>query len=564
VKQGSWSDISDDAESGATLLPRNGAVTLPVFDLFISHGGGSADLPAYSYTVLPGAGAEAMAQLSSDKGNLVISGPEARSAYHAAADPGHGLLLAVVWEATMVNLGGWQVLPSRAAMFVLHSWPNGSISASASVPDAGGEQLHLVVTAAPAHRVRGNAPAIKRSCTLNFQLPSGDALGKSVAASCVLNEVLQLPKALPWPMYGQSPSHCRERRAAPPIGTDAKRWQHQTGGWVYSAPAVGEDEAIYFSSWDGQLYAAHPDGSPRWKIKVGTSSGLEEQLWSSPALGGGGSDPVVYVGANESLVAVSQTGGVPTIIWSVRTKAAIFASPTIGGDGVIFIGSLDSTMRAVAPDGTTLWVHEAMAPIYASAAVSSDAVYFSTLLDGRVVKLGRHDGRLRWSKAASLSPIPSSPSLSPDGLTLYAASTDGNLRAIDTANGEVRWALAVGLVDGSSPAVASDGTIYIGTVESTDPGLFAIKADGKLQWKVRADSMVQSSPAVGAGGAIFFSSFKASLYMVGQNGTVEWTARLGGTSFSSPALGNRGVYLGINIGLRKGAVVAFLGDHVGR
>ena len=119
-------------------------------------------------------------------------------------------------------------------------------------------------------------------------------------------------------------------------------------------------------------------------------------------------------------------------------------------------------------------------------------------------------------------------------------------------------------MDGSSPAVASDGTIYIGTVESTDPGLFAIKADGKLQWKVRADSMVQSSPAVGAGGAIFFSSFKASLYMVGQNGTVEWTARLGGTSFSSPALGNRGVYLGINIGLRKGAVVAFLGDHVGR
>ena len=215
----------------------------------------------------------------------------------------------------------------------------------------------------------------------------------------------------------------------------------------------------------------------------------------------------------------------------------------------------------------SLWVHKALAPIYASAAVSSDAVYFSTLLDGRVIKLGRHDGRLRWSKAASLSPIPSSPTLSPDGSTLYVASTDGNLRAIHTANGEVRWAVSVGLVDGSSPAVASDGTIYIGTVEPTDSGLFAISSAGHLLWKVRADDMVQSSPAIGAGGTIFFSSFKATLFAVEpHNGTVRWTARLEGTSFSSPALGNRGIYLGINIGLSKGAVVAFLGDHddVGR
>ena len=62
------------------------------------------------------------------------------------------------------------------------------------------------------------------------------------------SDVSQLPKTLPWPMYGQSPTHCRERRAAPVIGPSAKRWQHQTGGWVYGQPAVGEDETIYFSS----------------------------------------------------------------------------------------------------------------------------------------------------------------------------------------------------------------------------------------------------------------------------------------------------------------------------
>ena len=152
--------------------------------------------------------------------------------------------------------------------------------------------------------------------------------------------------------------------------------------------------------------------------------------------------------------------------WVVRYRDAVFASPTVDHEGVIYLGGLDSTMRAVTPEGRTLWVHQAIAPIYSSAAVSRDAVYFSTLLDGKVIALSRDTGKLRWSKAASLAPIPSSPSLSPSHTMIYAASTDGYLRAIETATGDTRWEYKVGLVDGSSPAVsAQDGTIYIGSVD---------------------------------------------------------------------------------------------------
>lgn len=96
----------------------------------------------------------------------------------------------------------------------------------------------------------------------------------------------------PWPMYGGDPAHSREQRTGPALPRNAtlSRWSLAAAGWVYGAPCVDEDENVYFSSWDGHLYAASPDGSLRWKLRVGALAGLEEQIWSSPALGAGSDD----------------------------------------------------------------------------------------------------------------------------------------------------------------------------------------------------------------------------------------------------------------------------------
>jgi outer membrane protein assembly factor BamB len=231
-----------------------------------------------------------------------------------------------------------------------------------------------------------------------------------------------LEKEAPWPMYGRSPSHSQQP-SGPALPTGRGRgWVQKAGGWVYGAPCVGADETVYFGSWDGHLYAVGPDGKLRWRVLVGAAFGLaSRQIWSSPALSPDGR--TVYIGANNSLVAVAaqnlDADSVPSLRWRVRTGAAVFASPTVAPDGIIFIGGLDSIMRAVRPDGTTLWLHHATAPIYASAALSADALFFSTLLDGRVVCLTRADGRLRWAHAPSIAPVPSSPALSPDGGTVY-------------------------------------------------------------------------------------------------------------------------------------------------
>ena len=76
-------------------------------------------------------------------------------------------------------------------------------------------------------------------------------------------------------------------------------------------------------------------------------------------------------------------------------------------------------------------------------------------------------------------PVAGSPTIGPDG-TIYVASHDGNLYAIDPA-GKVKWTFKTADRSWSTPAVAQDGTIYVG---SDDDHLYAVKADGSLKWKL--------------------------------------------------------------------------------
>ena len=60
-------------------------------------------------------------------------------------------------------------------------------------------------------------------------------------------------------------------------------------------------------------------------------------------------------------------------------------------------------------------------------------------------------------------------------------------------------------VVGSSPAIASDGTIYVG---SEDSKLYAINPNGTLQWAYTTGGSVYSSPALASDGTIYVGSIR--------------------------------------------------------
>jgi hypothetical protein len=103
----------------------------------------------------------------------------------------------------------------------------------------------------------------------------------------------------------------------------------------------------------------------------------------------------------------------------------------------------------------------------------------------------------------------------------------------------------------SSPAIGSDGTVYVG---SNDKKLYAINGkSGVKLWEFETGGYVVSSPAIGSDGTVYVGSHSGRLYAInGKSGIKLWEFE---TEYSlpvdsSPAIGSDGtVYVGSSDGL---------------
>ncbi|HWD40416.1 MAG TPA: PQQ-binding-like beta-propeller repeat protein [Fimbriimonas sp.] len=151
---------------------------------------------------------------------------------------------------------------------------------------------------------------------------------------------------------------------------------------------------------------------------------------------------------------------------------------------------------------------------------------------------GSNNGIEKWSYDLGGNTW-SSPALAPDG-TIYIGNTSGDLVAIDPA-GTKKWAFHTDGLVMSSPAVGSDGTIYVG---SEDGKFYAITPDGNERWSFTTGDQIQSSPAIAADGTIYIGSYDGNLYALDGNGSELWHFSAPGI-FASPAVGDDGtIYLG--------------------
>jgi outer membrane protein assembly factor BamB len=136
--------------------------------------------------------------------------------------------------------------------------------------------------------------------------------------------------------------------AVAPDGT--RLWSHASGfGYgLGSAPAVGDDGAIYVTGILGQLLAVNPDGTRRW---VAGEADIVTDVPSSPAIG---LDGVIYYGSSYTWFnAINPDGSTK---WRRRTITNdSFSAPTIGSDGTIYFGAATGKVHAFSPDGEQIW-----------------------------------------------------------------------------------------------------------------------------------------------------------------------------------------------------------------
>ncbi|MCK4445154.1 MAG: PQQ-like beta-propeller repeat protein, partial [Thermoplasmata archaeon] len=144
-------------------------------------------------------------------------------------------------------------------------------------------------------------------------------------------------------------------------------------------------------------------------------------------------------------------------------------------------------------------------------------------------------GKLRWSFTTG-DCVLSSPAIGSDG-TVYVGSWDAKLYAINP-DGIEKWSFPTGGdYMHSSPAIGSDGTVYVGSWEDR---LHAINPDGIEKWNFTTGGRVDSSPAIGSDGTVYVGSHDYQLYAINPDGTEKWSFPTGDRIHSSPAIGSDG------------------------
>jgi len=337
------------------------------------------------------------------------------------------------------------------------------------------------------------------------------------------------PPAQAWPMFGYAAEHIRR---SPFVGSHVNHllWSYNLGAnQLLSSPAVAADGTIYVGATNdtNRLFAINSGGTLKWDFTAGWS------VRSSPAIG---ADGTIYFGCDDNNIYALYPDG--TLKWTYATGGDVYSSPTIGPKGTIYVGSFDDKLYALNPDGTLKWTYLTGGSIHSSPAVSSDGTVYVGSDDNKLHAVNP-DGTGKWTYDTGKK-VWSSPAIG-DG-TIYFGGYDGKLYAVLT-DGSLYWAVHGG--GGpifSSPALATDGTIYIGIMRfDSGPALLAFKSDGSLKWQsIAASKGIYSSPTVGADGTIYVGCQNGRLYAVNPDGTQLWSYPCQGDVDSSPAIGPDG------------------------
>lgn len=214
-----------------------------------------------------------------------------------------------------------------------------------------------------------------------------------------------------------------------------------------------------------------------------------------------------------------------------------FSAPASNADGTtIYVGAETSTggrVMAVSRDGASRWGprgREVPGAIESSPAVSADGqvVYIATV-SGRLYALNAATGASFWELQLG-SLITGSPALGSDG-TIYIGA-DNRLYAVTPAGSARAIFLSGGIID-SSVAIAGDGTLY---VTSYDGALYALTPDGQEKWRFVSGFRIRSSPAIGLDGTVYFGSGDQRVYAIAPDGAKRWDFFTNGPVDASPVV----------------------------
>ncbi len=231
----------------------------------------------------------------------------------------------------------------------------------------------------------------------------------------------------------------------------------------------------------------------------------------------------------------------PTVMWRFQLANTSISSIAVGEDGTIYFGDQGGIVYAVNPDGTEKWRFETLATYIWSSGPTIDAngtIYVGTAdtdgPDADYLYALNPDGTEKWHLDVGWH-VYGAPAIAEDG-TIYVGSRDGNLYAV-SPDGEVLWLFSTYYI-AASPAIGHDGRIYAPTYTGPPNVLFCIDTNGQEVWRVPAGFSYGGS-SIGMDGVIYTQT-EDDLIATNPDGIPKWNVRFGGYGYGIPCIGADG------------------------
>lgn len=380
----------------------------------------------------------------------------------------------------------------------------------------------------------------------------------------------------PWPMFHGDVRHTGLSKYDTSHVDGTVKWSFEVKEGIESSPAIGTDGTIYFGGHDNKFYALNPDGTKKWVFNAGEPVYSKEwNVWkgitASPAIDKDGT--IYFVSMSNYFFALNPDGS-EKWRYPVHVFVNIWTSPAISSDGTIYIGSesyppgkdvkqeFGGRLYAFNPDGTLKWRYDTDSADFGNPpAIGKDGIIYTAGGDWdeekknfvRAIFAFNSDGSVKW-KFKPYAAVESSPTIADDG-TIYVGTGNGKFYALNP-DGSQRWIFQTGGGISATAGLGKDGTIYIG---SWDGNFYALSPEGKELWrfdvKVGRDpkifedypgkEAISASAAISAEGTVYFGDIIDTFYALDLNGKEKW--RYKGTSgyVSSPAIDKNGsIYIG--------------------
>jgi len=324
-------------------------------------------------------------------------------------------------------------------------------------------------------------------------------------------------------MHRGGPAHLGRNPGPAPTGSLYRAWRFDSGGELYSSPAISGDTLV-IGSKSGFLYALNSiTGDLLWSRDLG-----EYIVRATPAIDG----DTVYLNNGYQVLALSLSNG--TTLWDTEVAFTGSTSPTVINGRVIVASQGGGVYAFDGANGEQAWHIQIDGLLFGSPTVDDGNVYLAND-QGKVASIEVDSGRVDWK--AFVSGGVYAPVIADDG-TLVLTTSDGATFLLDADDGREIWHYDAG---GASGAAVSLDTIIVG---SDNGGITAItRATGEIKWLVPTGSAVTVPPTI-VGDLVLVASGRTIYGLDMASGERQFTFATGYPIQISPVIVNERVYVG--------------------